>query len=167
MTTKGTQYINSYNKRRKLVMLKGFGGKCQICGYNKCNSALEFHHLNPDKKDITLSRSIYSWEKTKDELKKCICVCANCHREIHEGLIEVDSSKQYFNEELVEDYDPKEQNISTRFKNKYNWDKYDIVNMKDNEQKSFEEISKIVGCSVSYIRKKYNKIKKCSGHSIG
>lgn len=23
------------------------GGKCQICGYDKCVGALEFHHLDP------------------------------------------------------------------------------------------------------------------------
>jgi len=104
MTTKGTEYINTYNRKRKRIMIESFGGKCNICGYNKCITALEFHHLNPEEKDITLSGSIYSWEKTKEELKKCICVCANCHREIHEGLIDLDTSKQYFNEELVEDY---------------------------------------------------------------
>ena len=112
MVTKGTEYINSYNKRRKRLMIKGFGEKCQICGYNKCLTGLEFHHINPKEKDITLSKAIYSWEKTKEELKKCICVCANCHREIHEGLIEIDTSKQYFDESLVEDYDPLHKNIN-------------------------------------------------------
>ena len=28
------------------------GGYCIICNYNKCNSALEFHHLNPKEKDF-------------------------------------------------------------------------------------------------------------------
>lgn len=155
MTT--TKHINDYNRRRKELTLKGFGGKCQICGYNKCNSALEFHHINPEEKDITLSRSIYSWEKTKQELKKCICVCANCHREIHEGLISVEP-KQYFNEELVKEYNPKEQNISTRFKTKYNWKNIDIINMRDNEHKTFKEISEIIGCSETYASKKYKKM---------
>lgn len=154
-----TKHITDYNRRRKSLILKGFGNKCQICGYNKCNTALEFHHINPKEKDITLSRSIYSWERTKNELKKCICVCANCHREIHEGLIDIDSSKQYFNEELVKDYDPKEQNISTRFKSKYNWDNFDIINMRENEHKTFKEMADIVGCSEKCISKKYKKLK--------
>ena len=75
MTT--TKHINDYNRRRKELLVKGFGGKCQICGYDKCITALEFHHINPELKDITLSSSIHSWEKTKNEIKKCICVCAN------------------------------------------------------------------------------------------
>lgn len=34
-------------RKRKLVELKG--GKCEICGYNKCIEALEFHHLDTCK----------------------------------------------------------------------------------------------------------------------
>ena len=33
------------------------GGKCQRCGYNTCLKALEFHHLDPSKKDFTISNS--------------------------------------------------------------------------------------------------------------
>lgn len=63
--------------------------KCCICGYNKCKSALEFHHLDPKQKDFGISAKGYtrSWEKIKEELDKCIMVCANCHREIHDGLV--------------------------------------------------------------------------------
>lgn len=67
------------------------GGKCSICGYNKCIGALEFHHLDPSKKDFGISAKGYtrSWEKVKEELDKCIMVCSNCHREIHNKLIEI------------------------------------------------------------------------------
>ena len=67
------------------------GGKCLICGYNRCNEALEFHHIDSHKKDFGISKDGYtrSWEKVKLELDKCICVCANCHREIHSGLIDL------------------------------------------------------------------------------
>ena len=60
------------------------GNKCQKCGYNKCRAALEFHHTDPTKKEIEISR-VYkrSWEMLKLELDKCILLCANCHREIH------------------------------------------------------------------------------------
>ena len=93
-------------KERKEILVKGFGGKCQICGYNKCITALEFHHINPELKDINFYTTNYSWEKIINECKNCICVCANCHREIHHGDIIFDTSKQYFNEDLIKDYDP-------------------------------------------------------------
>lgn len=36
----------SYYKRTKEKLIEYKGGKCQVCGYNKCASALEFHHLH-------------------------------------------------------------------------------------------------------------------------
>ena len=64
------------------------GSRCKICGYNKCSEALEFHHLSSSGKDFGISDRGYtrSWAKIKEELDKCILVCANCHREIHSGV---------------------------------------------------------------------------------
>lgn len=59
--------------------------KCSICGYNKSLWALEFHHLDPNEKEYNLGQ-LYtsSTKKLYEELNKCIVVCSNCHREIHE-----------------------------------------------------------------------------------
>jgi predicted HNH restriction endonuclease len=87
------EYIKAaVSKRRKKVRLMAIeygGGSCRICGYQKCNRALSFHHKDPSKKDFGLSAQglTRAWAKTKSELDKCILVCANCHMEIHEGLI--------------------------------------------------------------------------------
>lgn len=64
------------------------GGKCNSCNYNKCIAALEFHHIDPEQKDFGIGNKGFtkSWDKIKTELDKCILVCANCHREIHESL---------------------------------------------------------------------------------
>ena len=62
------------------------GGKCSICGYDKCIAALEFHHLIPSQKEYNVGQLIslyYKWNKIKKELDKCILLCANCHRELH------------------------------------------------------------------------------------
>lgn len=62
------------------------GAKCSICGYCKCKQALEFHHLDPNQKDFSISAAnTKAWSKIQIELDKCILVCANCHREIHEN----------------------------------------------------------------------------------
>ena len=60
------------------------GGECSQCGYNKCNDALDFHHLDPSIKDSNFYH-IKSWgkERIRKELDKCVLLCANCHREVH------------------------------------------------------------------------------------
>lgn len=78
---------NRYKKKKLLVKYKG--GKCEICGYDKCLAALEFHHIDPDKKDFSISFSSKSIDELKLEADKCILVCANCHREIHNNLIKL------------------------------------------------------------------------------
>lgn len=80
----------SYYKRTKEKLIEYKGGKCQVCGYNKCASALEFHHLDPSQKDFTISGGTKSFENLKPEVDKCILVCANCHREIHAGLVDLE-----------------------------------------------------------------------------
>lgn len=68
--------------KEKLVKYKG--GKCEICGYDKCINALEFHHVDPSQKDFGIANgNAISLEKAKREVDKCLMVCANCHREIH------------------------------------------------------------------------------------
>ena len=65
------------------------GGRCIICGYSKCQDALELHHIDPTQKEFSISdRNLrYSdWPKIKKEIEKGILVCSNCHREIHSGL---------------------------------------------------------------------------------
>ena len=80
----------SVQKRRdnlKIMAIEYKGDKCEICGYCKYIGALEFHHLNPAEKDFSISASgkTRSFELVKKELDKCILLCANCHREIHEN----------------------------------------------------------------------------------
>ncbi len=77
-------------KRRKAMRARAVlykGGKCSRCGYDRCQGALEFHHAD-GRKDFGISQDglTKSWERIEKELKKCILVCANCHREEHEKL---------------------------------------------------------------------------------
>lgn len=61
------------------------GGRCQICGYNRSSAALDFHHLNPLEKDFAISSRMTSFEAIRKELDKCVLLCSNCHREVHDG----------------------------------------------------------------------------------
>ena len=87
--------VDNVNKRRRKVKLMAVeykGGKCQICQYDKCVDALDFHHLDSSQKDFGLAEKGHcrSWEVVKKELDKCVCICANCHRELHSGLIKLE-----------------------------------------------------------------------------
>lgn len=76
-----------YKRRKKIRQLavEYKGGQCEHCGYKTCIDALEFHHSDPSEKDFSISEKGYtrSWAKIKEELDKCVLLCANCHRELH------------------------------------------------------------------------------------
>lgn len=86
---KRRQWINDYrNKCRKKLKKfvdnykKSIGCKC---GYNKCASALGFHHRDKNK-EAKVSRLVANGaglERIKREIKKCDVICANCHLEFH------------------------------------------------------------------------------------
>jgi len=83
----GSQSVISWRKRTKKKLIEYKGGKCEICGYNKCLTALQFHHKNPNEKDFTISGKSLSFDRLKEEVDKCLLVCSNCHAEIHEKLL--------------------------------------------------------------------------------
>jgi len=57
--------------------------KCERCD-NDDHRVLEFHHRNPNEKEHHVSEMMfYSWEKIQAEVKKCMPLCANCHRIVH------------------------------------------------------------------------------------
>ena len=86
------EFVQRRREKIKEMAIEYKGGKCQCCGYDKYNGALEFHHLNPKEKDFGIGEGGYirSFEKVKNELDKCILVCSNCHKEIHAGLINLE-----------------------------------------------------------------------------
>lgn len=73
-------------RSKKLDILAALGkpARCERCGYAHCLGALEFHHLDPTiKDDAAFSNRGLAW--CIEEAKKCQLVCANCHRELHDG----------------------------------------------------------------------------------
>lgn len=63
---------------------------CMIC--NHCGErnpvCLEFHHKNPEEKDLEIATAMYRWSQRKleQEIAKCMVLCSNCHKKEHARL---------------------------------------------------------------------------------
>lgn len=87
--------VTEKRRRNKKILIEYKGEKCEICGYNKCADAMEFHHLNPKEKSFSISDSCsFGLNKLKAEVDKCILVCSNCHKEIHSKIREEENLKK-------------------------------------------------------------------------
>ena len=64
---------------------------CRVCGESDI-ACIDFHHRDPEGKDFAIGRAMayeWTWEKVLAEIRKCVCLCANCHRKAHAGRFEV------------------------------------------------------------------------------
>lgn len=81
--------VDAVTKRRRKVkrqLIEAAGGCCQLCGYDRCDAALQFHHKDPTQKGFTISgKQFIALEKALEEIKKCVLLCANCHAEVETG----------------------------------------------------------------------------------
>jgi hypothetical protein len=62
---------------------------CQSCKGENVSVALDFHHLVSTEKAFTISKHSCGWLRIVDEMNKCVLLCANCHRKVHAGLIDI------------------------------------------------------------------------------
>lgn len=102
-------------RKFKLKCLEYKGNKCLNCGYNRCNGVLEFHHIDPNEKDFNIS-SVKTHKfnnKVIKELDKCILLCSNCHREIHNNILNYDVKTNKFS--YVENLDIEHWNNKNHF----------------------------------------------------
>ena len=79
--------------KEECVAIKG--GKCVVCGYNRCVACLEFHHIGKEKEfGVSFRGFSYSKRRMVEEVQKCVLLCANCHRELHNGLLQLPDENQ-------------------------------------------------------------------------
>lgn len=105
---KKREYYQDYRKRTQDFVRKckrDFG--CYFC--KEVNEVcLDFHHVEEKKWDITKVNSV---KAITEEMKKCICVCCNCHRKIHAGMLAIsDDWKEKANKKVDEAYKFYEEN---------------------------------------------------------
>lgn len=81
-----SRLLTNFRGKNDWVLSLKESGECKKCGFNTHLAALDFHHLEPSKKEFGVSSRAYSTkdrESIKNEIKKCIILCANCHRIFH------------------------------------------------------------------------------------
>ena len=76
--------VKKAGREKKKYARNKLGNKCIVCGFDKYQSSLDIHHLNPNNKDKNFN-SMRGWslEKIDKEIKKCILLCRNCHGAYH------------------------------------------------------------------------------------
>lgn len=87
-----SEKVKRWRKRTKRIIVDAMGGKCQCCNYSKCDDSLELHHIDPSQKEMSFGKiraNPVALKKLSEELKKCILLCANCHREVHAGVTDI------------------------------------------------------------------------------
>lgn len=136
------------NQTYKLKAIHYKGDKCEICGYDKNIAALEFHHLDPTQKDFTISDTHRSWEDVKPELDKCILVCANCHRELHNPQSTPENLKKLI--ELHKQNVELKKAVTREKKYKFTLEE---VERKRKECKSWQEVADFYEMSLSTLKR--------------
>lgn len=71
-----------HTEKVNLIIFDWKSKGCSKCG-EKRFYLIDAHHLDPSKKDFSIGTTKRGIKITKEELKKCIPLCSNCHREFH------------------------------------------------------------------------------------
>jgi hypothetical protein len=71
-------------RKRKKETIALLGGCCKTCGGIFPWYVYDFHHRNPDEKELNMTDlQDKKWCRIQEEISKCDLLCANCHRIAH------------------------------------------------------------------------------------
>ncbi len=86
-----TENVAQWRRSAKDELVREAGGRCVLCGYDKCLGALHFHHVDPRSKSFGLATRGHtkSFAKLLAEARKCLLLCANCHAEVERGVTRI------------------------------------------------------------------------------
>ena len=181
-----SQHVKNWRRNTKLRIIQAMGKECQCCGYSACYQALELHHVDPSAKELSFGSVIANPKKWADivtELRKCILVCANCHREIHAGLKKLPENYSKFDDSFldyrpkVETHDkcpicgnskPKQQRTCSyqcaiQSRGCVDWNSIDLPKLK--QTLSNTQIGDMFGVSESAVRKRWLKLAPALGNA--
>lgn len=81
------KYYETHKEERTRIRTEFFAKwkkPCQKCGEQRLY-LIQFHHIDPASKEFDVSANVAN-KKAKiceEEVKKCVCLCPNCHNEFH------------------------------------------------------------------------------------
>ena len=93
-----TEFVRKYKERRqtfKEKVIETYWWKCYVCKWKFHDCVYDFHHIDSTKKDKNPSALFRQskFEKIKNELKLCLMLCSNCHRQIHWWNLKIDTNE--------------------------------------------------------------------------
>lgn len=180
--SKGSEAVKKWRQLAKKRLIRAFGGSCCICGYNKCDEVLEFHHLDPSTKETSwgaIRGNIKSWNRILEEMRKCVMVCSNCHKEVHAKFTTIPLNAPRLDEVLA-DYRAEERKLVysacpicnkpklNRYKtcspicartNQKNvdWDNHNIIELL-NIHKTYTAVGDLLGVSAAAVSRKLKQL---------
>ena len=176
-----SQAVKDWRERTKDRVVRAMGGECQICHYHRCFKALELHHLDPSVKEYSLGAmraSPRSWDRIVIELRKCVLLCSNCHKELHAGETELPSGYARFDESYLT-YEPEHRKMnacpecgtmksiysttcsrgcSAKRSWRVDWTKIDVVELVKRHGGNYTRAGMELGLSDSAVRKRFLKV---------
>lgn len=182
--SKGSDAVKRWRQNAKRRLIRAFGGACCVCGYSRCDEVMEFHHLDPTTKDTSWSQMrgrIKGWESIIVEMRKCVMVCSNCHKEVHAKFSVIplnaprfdESMTDYKQREVVDLYDDcpvcgnsklkanKTCSLSCAASRKFkvNWNEIDVVGLVESHP-SYESVGDLLGISGAAVARRYKIVMK-------
>ena len=81
------EHVTASRRRLKATLVAEAGGCCAVCGYDRHPAALHFHHVEPSEKAFAVSGGpVRSLAAAREEARKCVLLCANCHAAVEAGV---------------------------------------------------------------------------------
>lgn len=181
--SKRSERVKTWRYRTKSRLIKAFGGKCGICGYDKCDDVFEFHHINSKEKEFGLGSArgnTISWERMVNEVRKCVMLCSNCHKEVHSSRSNtiIPENITRFNERFA-DYKPHKAIVfdkcpvcdgvknayhtacspscRAKLKQKVDWDAIDLITLVE-QYKNYEKIGDMLGITGAAVSRHHRKL---------
>jgi 5-methylcytosine-specific restriction endonuclease McrA len=86
-----SEAVIARRRRVKAVLVREAGGACVVCGYDRYVGALQFHHRDPAQKAfaISLNGRTAALARLREEARKCVLLCGNCHAEVEAGMTQL------------------------------------------------------------------------------